>query len=73
MLSCDGDCATISSAQAGDRTSSRERHYVNPPEPGWYRDPYFKNRERYWDGEVWTDECRLIQPALPAGHTRHDA
>jgi hypothetical protein len=40
---------------------------VNPPEPGWYRDPYFKNRERYWDGEIWTDECRLIQPALPSG------
>jgi hypothetical protein len=42
---------------------------VNPPEPGWYRDPYFKNRERYWDGEVWTDECRLIQPALPSGQS----
>ena len=40
---------------------------MNPPEPGWYRDPYFKNRERYWDGEMWTDECRLIQPALPSG------
>jgi uncharacterized protein DUF2510 len=60
-------CATISSARAGDLTSSRERYYVNPPEPGWYRDPYFKNRERYWDGEVWTDECRLIQPALGSG------
>ena len=40
---------------------------MNPPEPGWYRDPYFKNRERYWDGEVWSDECRLIQPALSSG------
>jgi hypothetical protein len=40
---------------------------VNPPEPGWYRDPYFKNRERYWDGEIWSDECRLIQPALSSG------
>jgi Protein of unknown function (DUF2510) len=40
---------------------------VNPPEPGWYRDPYFKNRERYWDGEVWSDECRLTQPALGSG------
>ncbi len=40
---------------------------MNPPEPGWYRDPYFKNRERYWDGEIWTDECRLKQPALGAG------
>ena len=40
---------------------------MNPPEPGWYRDPYFKNRERYWDGEIWTDECRVIQPALPSG------
>jgi hypothetical protein len=40
---------------------------VNPPEPGWYRDPYFKNRERYWDGEIWTDESRKLQPALPSG------
>ncbi len=40
---------------------------MNPPEPGWYRDPYFKNRERYWDGEVWSDECRLVQPALSSG------
>ena len=43
---------------------------MNPPEPGWYRDPYFKNRERYWDGEVWTDECRLKQPALGSGGRR---
>ncbi len=39
---------------------------MNPPDPGWYRDPYFKNRERYWDGEIWTDECRIVQPALPS-------
>ncbi len=40
---------------------------MNPPEPGWYRDPYFKNRERYWDGENWSNECRLTQRALGLG------
>ncbi len=27
-------------------------------EPGWYTDPYFHNRERYWDGTSWADEVR---------------
>lgn len=39
-------------------------------EPGWYADPYFRNRERYWDGEVWTDQIRETAagatPATPA-------
>ena len=42
-------------------------------EPGWYRDPYFRNRERYWDGEAWSEQTRDpaggTGPALPAaGH-----
>jgi hypothetical protein len=39
-------------------------------EPGWYGDPYFRNRERYWDGEIWTDQVRETAvgstPATPA-------
>ncbi len=27
-------------------------------EPGWYPDPYFLGRERYWDGGGWTEQCR---------------
>ena len=27
-------------------------------EPGWYKDPYFRNQERYWDGDVWSQETR---------------
>ncbi len=42
-------------------------------EPGWYRDPYFRNRERYWDGEAWSEQTRDpaggTGPALPAGAT----
>ena len=34
-------------------------------EPGWYRDPYFRNRERYWDGAAWSEQTRD-----PAGGTR---
>jgi hypothetical protein len=29
-------------------------------DPGWYLDPYFLKRERYWDGSAWTDQVRLI-------------
>lgn len=31
------------------------------PEPGWYRDPYFLNHERYWDNG-WTDQIRRVEP-----------
>jgi hypothetical protein len=27
-------------------------------EPGWYKDPYFRNQERYWDGEIWSQRTR---------------
>jgi Protein of unknown function (DUF2510) len=30
------------------------------PEPGWYPDPYFLKRERYWDG-AWTDQVRVVE------------
>ncbi len=26
--------------------------------PGWYPDPFFGGRERYWDGGEWTEQCR---------------
>ncbi|HEY6471558.1 MAG TPA: DUF2510 domain-containing protein [Acidimicrobiales bacterium] len=25
---------------------------------GWYPDPFFGGRERYWDGGEWTEQCR---------------
>ncbi len=30
-------------------------------EPGWYPDPYFLGRERYWDGGAWTEDCRSAE------------
>jgi Protein of unknown function (DUF2510) len=26
--------------------------------PGWYRDPFFRGQERYWDGRLWTQGTR---------------
>jgi hypothetical protein len=37
-------------------------------EPGWYKDPYFRSQERYWDGEVWSQRTRQ-----PAGGTVSDS
>jgi Protein of unknown function (DUF2510) len=34
-------------------------------EPGWYPDPYFLKRERYWDGG-WTDQFRVLEEEQPA-------
>ncbi len=34
-------------------------------EPGWYTDPYFHKRERYWDGTSWADEVREPEPEEP--------
>jgi Protein of unknown function (DUF2510) len=28
--------------------------------PGWYPDPFFGGRERYWDGDEWTEQCRAV-------------
>ena len=41
--------------------------------PGWYRDPFFRGQERYWDGRLWTQGTRMEgadagaepQPAAP--------
>jgi hypothetical protein len=29
--------------------------------PGWYTEPVFARMERYWDGDDWTNECRIRQ------------
>ncbi len=34
-------------------------------EPGWYDDPFFHLRERYWDGSNWSDEVRLAPTEQP--------
>ncbi len=34
-------------------------------EPGWYPDPYFMGRERYWDGREWTEQCRSAETKEP--------
>jgi hypothetical protein len=34
-------------------------------EPGWYTDPYFRNRERYWENR-WTDRVRRVGAGPPA-------
>ncbi|WP_165978513.1 DUF2510 domain-containing protein, partial [Actinomadura darangshiensis] len=26
--------------------------------PGWYPDPEWMGRERYWDGQTWSDQSR---------------
>ena len=28
---------------------------MEPPEPGWYRDPKRPGGRRYWDGHAWVD------------------
>ena len=28
---------------------------MKPPSAGWYSDPHGADRQRYWDGERWTD------------------
>ncbi|MBU2693524.1 DUF2510 domain-containing protein [Pimelobacter sp. 30-1] len=33
--------------------------------PGWYPDPKMAGTQRYWDGEVWTDNVAPFAP-LPA-------
>ena len=37
-------------------------------QPGWYSDPTNRRRERYWDGNQWTDQFRLPSAA---GVTKH--
>ena len=32
-------------------------------DPGWYVDPNLEERERYWDGQRWSDQSRPIEPA----------
>ncbi len=34
-------------------------------EPGWYNDPFFHERERYWDGSNWSDEVRMAPTKQP--------
>ncbi len=38
--------------------------------PGWYRDPFHRGQERYWDGKIWTKGARPQEaegPGDPAG------
>jgi hypothetical protein len=37
-------------------------------EPGWYKDPFFLDHERYWDGK-WTDQLRHIESGRPSIQT----
>lgn len=32
--------------------------------PGWYRDPFFRGQERYWDGRLWTQGTRAPEPEV---------
>lgn len=38
----------------------------NLPAEGWYTDPVDGTRERWWDGEKWSEETRLSAPPPPA-------
>jgi hypothetical protein len=29
--------------------------------PGWYRDPFLRDQERYWDGRLWTQGTRPVE------------
>lgn len=37
----------------------------NLPAEGWYTDPVDSSRERWWNGEKWTDDTRLSAPPSP--------
>lgn len=48
---------------------SGEEHEVSQA-PGWYRDPFHRGQERYWDGKIWTQGARpegAEGPGDPAG------
>jgi hypothetical protein len=32
---------------------------------GWYKDPANPSSERYWDGENWGEETRMLPPVVP--------
>lgn len=40
----------------------------NPP-AGWYPDPQDANRQRYWDGNAWTEHTADATPQAAAGGT----
>lgn len=45
------------------------------PEPGWYPDPYRATRERYWNGQDWTNRrrSRLESRTKPSNRSRRIA
>lgn len=39
--------------------------------PGWYEDPTDADRQRFWDGDEWTEKARpapLLRPRDPLKH-----
>ncbi|MDY0913492.1 DUF2510 domain-containing protein [Rathayibacter festucae] len=56
-----------------DRKSEQERGTSSGPRAGWYPDPAGSPRQRWWDGQGWTDSLRdapqSAAPQAPAAPT----
>lgn len=39
---------------------------VSTPQAGWYPDPQDASRQRYWDGNTWTEHTTTTEPAATA-------
>ena len=53
----------MGASRLGARRDVEPEQAVNL-EPGWYKDPFFLDHERYWDGK-WTDQLRHIESGRP--------
>jgi hypothetical protein len=47
--------------------ATREQEQAVDRESGWYKDPYFLKRERFWDNG-WTDQIRAAQELTQTGN-----